>query len=210
MSSNGSTIRGTAALYNTMTNLGQFHERINKRAFDRILSTSPDTCILFNHDPNYILGRTSSGTLRLNADSRGLHYECDLPNTSAARDLRESIRRGDVSGSSFAFTLQAGDDEWSEEEDENRSRIFVRTIKNFSSLLDVSPVTYPAYQGTAVSADRSNVVSAEVRSRVERMSRVAAIPASQGTLGMPASVVKWAREQVDRRIRNERLALLDD
>src|SRR5437879_4175552 len=94
MSSSGNRISGTAARYCVRANLGKFHEQIGKRAFDRILSTSPDVCILLNHDPNLILGRTSSGTLQLRADDNGLHYSCDLPNTSTARDLRESIKRG--------------------------------------------------------------------------------------------------------------------
>jgi HK97 family phage prohead protease len=181
MAGNGNRISGTAARYNVRTNLGKFHEQISQRAFDRILRTSPDVVCLFNHDPNFVLGRTTNGTLNLRADDAGLHYTCNLPNTSTARDLRESIKRGDINGCSFAFTLGEGDDSWSEEEDENRSRIVVRTIRNFSSLLDVSCVTYPAYSGTAVGADRSLVGPAEVRSRAERVARVHAIAAKRET-----------------------------
>jgi len=173
MSGSGNRISGTAASYGVRAKLPGFHEQIEKRAFDRVLRTSPDVLCLFNHNADAVLGRTTAGTLQLRADDSGLHYECDLPNTSVARDLKESIRRGDVNGCSFAFTLGDGDQEWSDDYDENRKHILVRTIKNFSNLIDVSPVTSPAYGGTHVSVDdRSTIVAAEARSRAESMRRV--------------------------------------
>ena len=175
MSPSGNRLQGTAARYGVRANLKQFQEQIAARAFDRILASNPDVCCLFNHNADLVLGRTTAGTLQLRADDLGLHYTCDLPDTSAGRDLRESIKRGDVNGCSFAFLLEEGvDTDWSEEQDENRSRVLVRTIRNFSSLLDVSPVTYPAYSGTSVSA-RATQTAGEIRSRAERIARVHAI-----------------------------------
>src|SRR5437667_8776476 len=160
MSSDGknSTIRGTAARFNIRTHLsttrGRFQEIIREGAFDKVLRTSPDVVCLLNHDANQILGRTTAGTLRLSADSRGLNFECDLPNTSAGRDTREGIKRGDINGCSFAFNLESGvDDEWYEGEDTADEPIPTRQIRNFSQLLDVSPVTFPAYAGTGVALD---------------------------------------------------------
>jgi phage head maturation protease len=122
--------------------------------------------------------------LQLRADDTGLHYSCDLPNTSAARDLKENLRLGNIKGSSFAFQLAAGDDEWAEEEDERGVRIAIRTIRNFSQLLDVSPCTYPAYEGTTAEIDERKFIAAEARSKAERVSRVHAIAAKRGAFGV--------------------------
>jgi uncharacterized protein len=214
MSGNGNCVTGVAARYGVRANLGKFYERVSKRAFDKILAQPGlDCCFLVNHNPDLILGRTSAGTLKLRADDTGLHYSCELPNTSTARDLKENIRAGNISGNSFAFTLGEGDDEWSEEEDENRSRIVVRTIKNFSQLLDVSAVVYPAYKGTSVSLDERAIrTAAEFRSRSDRSARVQAIADMRGigTPGLSSPLLAWARRRIDHRVRNERLARLDD
>jgi HK97 family phage prohead protease len=100
-----------------------------------------DIRALFNHDPNLVLGRNRSGTLRLSEDSEGLHYEVDMPDTSYARDLTEAMQRGDVSQSSFGFKV-AGPDGQDFAEDEDGFPL--RTLSKIS-LFDVSPVTYPAY-----------------------------------------------------------------
>jgi Escherichia/Staphylococcus phage prohead protease len=177
-------ISGYAANYNVLSaDLGNFKERIAKRAFDRILSTSPDTACLLNHDVNNILGRTTSGTLTLRGDDKGLSFNCSLPNTQAGRDTFESVKRGDLSGCSFAFNLGQRSDgssmeSWNEEEeiDDEKDlglrgkaaakKIMVRTIRDFASLMDVSVVTYPAYGNTSIAA-RHNIVSAEVRSHLQ-------------------------------------------
>ena len=170
-------IGGLAAPYGSRAKLKHFQETIAPGAFDRILRSNPDTVCLFNHNPDNVMGRTSSGTLRLFADGRGLNYECDLPNTQAARDLHESIQRGDIAGNSFGFLLGDGDDEWSEDYDEDRSkgRVILRTIRNFKTLQDVSPVTHPAYSGTELSA-RCEHIPAEVRSQLQRLG--AKVPAT--------------------------------
>ena len=90
------------------------------------------------------MGRTTSGTLKLRVDDKGLRYEVAIPDTSAGRDLLVSLKRGDISESSFAFTVE--DDSW--EQGENGAA--VRTIKKVSRLYDVSAVTYPAYPNASV------------------------------------------------------------
>jgi uncharacterized protein len=131
-------IRGYGAVFDRLSeNLGGFREKIAVGAFDDVLND--DVRALFNHDANHILGRTKAGTLHLFVDEAGLGYEIDTPDTQTGRDLVTSMKRGDVSQSSFGFTVD--DDEWSEDE-EGRT---VRTIKKVSRLFDVSPVTYPAY-----------------------------------------------------------------
>jgi HK97 family phage prohead protease len=136
---------GHAAVFNTFSqDLGGFREIIRPGAFTRTIAENADVRALFNHDPNYVLGRSKSGTLRMREDTRGLFYEVDLPDTQAGRDVAESVRRGDVSGSSFAF--RAITDEW---RTENGSDI--RELRDVD-LFDVSPVTYPAYPAADVAA----------------------------------------------------------
>lgn len=129
-----------------------FIERIAPGAFKEALAMS-DVRALFNHDPNYVLGRNKSGTLILEEDSVGLRYEITPPDTQWARDLVESLRRGDISQSSFAFTMSPGGiQQWEDREDGTT----LRTIVKVAELYDVSPVTYPAYADT-----ESGVRSAE-------------------------------------------------
>jgi len=131
---------GYASVFNSLSeNLGGFREVISRNAFDDVLENGTDTRALFNHDPNLILGRTTAGTLNLSVDENGLQYRFTAPNTTYANDLLESLKRGDVSQSSFGFIVE--DDSW--DQDENGSTI--RTIKKVSKLLDVSPVSFPAY-----------------------------------------------------------------
>lgn len=139
------TLRGYAAKFDVLSeNLGGFREQIAPGAFADVLKD--DVRALFNHDANQVLGRTTSGTLRIAQDSTGLYYEVDLPDTQAARDLMISIERGDVSQSSFAFRVAPNGDSW----DENEDGVIVRTITKFARLYDVSPVTYPAYPDATI------------------------------------------------------------
>ena len=133
----GNTIRGYAAVYNSDSEwMGGFYEQIEVGAFDDVLEN--DVRAYFNHDENLLLGRVSSGTLRIGTDKRGLFYEVDLPNTTYANDLVELMKRGDINQSSFAFLI--GKDRW-----EERGGKTYRIISKVSRLLDVSPVAQPAY-----------------------------------------------------------------
>ena len=133
-------IIGHASVYNMRSeNLGGFYEYIEAGAFTPELIDSSDIRALINHDQNLILARNTSGTLRLQADDKGLRYEFDVPETSYGKDLVVSMERGDITQSSFAFTVE--EDDWSTDNDGNN----IRTIKKIKRLYDVSPVTYPAY-----------------------------------------------------------------
>jgi len=132
---------GYAALYDELSeDLGGFRERIAPGAFAK--SLGGDVRALFNHDPNLIIGRTKSKTLTLSEDQRGLRAEITLPNTSAARDLLESVQVGNVDQMSFGFRTRS--DSW----DEVDGKI-VRTLLEVE-LFDVSPVTFPAYPQTEI------------------------------------------------------------
>ena len=145
-------IEGYAALYDNETNIGPFKESISRGAFDKVLDN--DVRALINHDPSLVLGRTSSGTLELTTDDVGLKYRVKLGNQQYATDLYESIQRGDISQSSFAFTIK--DQTWSED----RSS---RSVDEVAQLLDVSPVTYPAYKEATVVAREEEEPTKEVR-----------------------------------------------
>jgi len=130
---------GHAAVFDQLSeDLGGFKERIHKNAFDDVLDN--DVRAFFNHDPNHLLARVSSGTLKLSIDEKGLKYEFSVPDTSSGRDLLVSMERGDISQSSFAFTIQ--DDSWDKENGRD-----IRTINKVKRLYDVSPVSIPAYPG---------------------------------------------------------------
>ncbi|ELY2745820.1 MULTISPECIES: HK97 family phage prohead protease [Cronobacter] len=135
-------IIGYASVFNSRSELifGSFREVIKPGAFDDVLGD--DVRALFNHDPNFILGRSSAGTLSLSVDDRGLRYEITAPQTQTIRDLvLAPMQRGDISQSSFAFRVARDGERWYQDED----GVVVREITRFSRLLDVSPVTYPAY-----------------------------------------------------------------
>jgi len=134
-------LEGYAAVFNSETDLGHFREVIKPGAFDDVMTN--DVRALINHDPNLILGRTENGTLELSTDERGLKYRVKLGNQSYAKDFYESVKRGDISQSSFAFTIK--DQSWNEERT-------VRSVDKVRQLLDVSPVTYPAYAAATVQA----------------------------------------------------------
>ena len=133
-------IVGYAAKFNSLSEeMWGFREQIAPGAFTEALKKS-DVRALFNHDPNYILGRQSAGTVSLTEDDVGLHYEIDPPDTQWARDIVSSIERGDIAESSFAFSMSGGVEEW-----DDTATPAIRTIKSVGNLYDVSPVTYPAY-----------------------------------------------------------------
>lgn len=140
-------LRGYAAVYDTEATIGGlFRERIARGAFDEALA-GDDVRALFNHDPNQILGRTLSGTLRLTTDDVGLAYEIDIDTDDPlAMRVWRSVQRGDVSQSSFGFEVRG--QEWSPTD---TASLPLRTITKVS-LFDVSPVTYPAYAETSVTA----------------------------------------------------------
>jgi hypothetical protein len=134
-----------------------FREIIKPGAFDDVLND--DVRGLFNHDPNFILGRSTAGTLSLSVDTRGLQYNIVAPETQTIRDLvLAPMQRGDITQSSFAFRVARDGEDWYHDED----GVVIREITKFSRLFDVSPVTYPAYQ-EADSAVRSMKAWQEAR-----------------------------------------------
>jgi HK97 family phage prohead protease len=136
-------------------------ERLMPGCFDRALSEGHDARGLFNHDSANLLGRVSNGTCELTVDNVGLRFEIpiDLEDPDHCRVVSK-IRRGDLSGCSFAFANTRA--EWEEVSEEGKDTIWVRKITDLD-LYDVGPVTYPAYEATevglrtAVASDRELV-----------------------------------------------------
>ena len=136
------TIFGYAAVFNEDTNIADaFIEKVAPGAFTETLERH-DVLAYFGHDRNRVLGRTSSETLRLREDDRGLFVEIDLPETSDGMDARQLIDRGDIKGMSFGFRVTK--EEWDETGDMPE-----RTILQVE-LREVSIVSEPAYEGTSI------------------------------------------------------------
>jgi len=135
-------IEGYAAVFNVLSeDLGGFREKIAPGAFANTIKTA-DVRALVNHDPNLLLARNKSGTLKLSEDEIGLLDTITPPDTQVGRDTVTSMRRGDLTGQSFAFRTIT--DSWAMEDGGE-----VRTLEEVE-LFDVSVVTYPAYPDTSV------------------------------------------------------------
>ena len=161
-------VGGIAAVINSVTDLGYFEEVIEQGAFDNALSKQYDIRCLFNHEADLILGRTTAGTCSVFVNGDGnLEYTWvpDYDNPTHMSVVR-SIMRGDITQSSFAFTIK--EQSWSESE--KYGSMGKRSIKTIEDLYDVSPVTYPAYQDTEADA-RSVVALRDQEREIEEAKR---------------------------------------
>lgn len=136
-----------------------FIERILPGAADEAIKG--DIRCLYNHDANFVLGRTKSRTLRLTSGGPGVAYENELPATGQASDILASIARGDIDGSSFSFRIQDSDEKITRQGD-----TFIREIVRISEMFDVGPVAYPAYTATSAGVQARDIAAA-VRSMKE-------------------------------------------
>jgi len=161
-------IEGDAAVFNTETVVGRwFREKILPGAFTRVLSEAPDVIGAFNHDWSFVLGRTTAGTLLLEQTQTGLRYSIDVnPNDTQAMSVYEKVKRGDVSQSSFAFTVRS--EKWTEPADNETLQL--REIIEIGKLFDVGPVPFAQYPEA----------SAQARSKVEAYMREPSTQAASG------------------------------
>lgn len=141
-------IEGYALRFNTESNpLGinqKFVETIDSNSLEN--ADLSDVRCLIDHNSSYVLGRTTAKTLNLKVDDEGLHFRCQLPNTTYAKDLYENVKLGNINQCSFGFSVDKDGDSFEKRND----GLFKRTIKKIKSLQDVSVVTYPAYKDTDV------------------------------------------------------------
>lgn len=143
----GNTLTGYASVYGTYAEMGSYVETFAPTAFDATLKDpATDVRAYYQHDSSMLLGRQSSGTLKVWTDTRGLGYEIELPNTSYANDVRELAGRGDLGGMSIGFRPDPTNGEaWGRLG--NRE---LRTHTSVLALIEVSPVSIPAYGSTTV------------------------------------------------------------
>jgi HK97 family phage prohead protease len=145
-------VEGYASVFEKRSgNLGGFVERVKPTAFNKTIREA-DVRALWNHDPQYVLGRSGAGTLELSIDQSGLYYRSLLPNTSYAKDLAELLERRDVRESSFTFFKVQDDWDLTEEGYPQRSLLEV-------GLIDVAPVTFPAYEDATSGVARRAALS---------------------------------------------------
>lgn len=156
-------IVGHAAVFNQPTEIFGFEEVILSGAFARAIKEEQDVRALIDHDSRLILGRTKSDTLSLKEDDHGLFVTIKPPKTSFADDVLESIRRGDLDGMSFAFIPRQQNIK--EEEDKT-----IREIADVD-LIDVSVVTFPAFEGTDVELKNAGIETLELRRIILRSRR---------------------------------------
>lgn len=139
----GVTVGGYAAIFNEVTNMGRYLESIERGAFDD--ADMEDVRLLYNHE-GIPLARTKAGTMTLMIDQRGLKYVAALSDTELARQIADSARRGDITQSSFAFTIAS--QRWTETDGMPH-----RIIERVGVVTDVSPVSFPAYENTEFHAN---------------------------------------------------------
>ncbi len=145
-------VEGYALKFNSLSeSFGDWREIISPQALSNTDLT--DVRCLFDHDTSKILGRTTAGTLQINVDDIGLHIRCQLPDTSYARDLFESIKRDDVNQMSFGFYLADNGDTWTKETNGG----YLRTLTDIKKIDDVSIVSVPAYSDTNVAVAQRNL-----------------------------------------------------
>lgn len=138
-------ISGYAMLFNSQSEDLGFFEVIEPSAIDVDTIKRSDIFAKFNHQDDIILARCKygEGSLNLTIDDNGLFYEFEAPKTTYGDMLLEHIKRGEITSSSFAFSVANGGDKWVKKDGE-----MYRTISKIEVLYDVSPVFQPAYEAT--------------------------------------------------------------
>lgn len=167
----GDHVVGMPIVFDSRTNLGLFDEMIDSHALDN--TDLKDVRFLVNHDTSKIpLARSrnnnANSTMQMEITEAGMNIRVDLDteNNSDARNLYSAIKRGDISGMSFAFLVDG--EEWTDLESDHPTR----TITSISRVLEVSAVTFPAYEATSISARSEDEKALEsARSALESVKR---------------------------------------
>lgn len=161
----GDTVTGRPIVYSSRTDLGWFDEIVEPGALDETDLT--DVRFLVNHNTDMIpLARSrrnnGNSTMTLSVDESGMRMDAvlDTENNTTAKELKSAIERGDISGMSFMFSVDA--DEWENLESDHP----VRHITKIGSVVEVSAVTFPAYDATSINT-RSKEALENARSAVE-------------------------------------------
>lgn len=144
-SADGNTLGGYAAVFDQPAEIAEwgfrFTEVVKPGAFKRTLAAGGDVLCCLNHNAGALLGRTASGTATFREDAVGLRFEVTLPDTPTGNEVRGLVKRGDLAGASFSFSVPGGGERW--------------PSPNFRELLDIDlyeggPVVTPAYTTTSL------------------------------------------------------------
>lgn len=178
----GHVITGRPIVYNSRTDLGWFDEIIESGALDQTDLT--DVRFLVNHDTSKIpLARSrrnnGNSTMQLTVDTMGMGIRVDLDteNNAEARALYSAVERGDISGMSFMFGIRG--EEWDDLDSDHPTR----RIKDISTVVEVSAVTFPAYDSTEINA-RSKEALDSARAAVDTARQQNANPVDTGELDL--------------------------
>ena len=178
----GTYITGRPIVFNSRTNIGPYDEIIERGALDK--TDLKDVRFLVNHDTSKIpLARSrnnnKNSTMQLSVDDNGMaiRVNLDVENNAEARSLYSAVQRGDISGMSFMFGID--DEEWENLESEHPTR----HIRAINTVIEVSAVTFPAYEDTEINA-RSKEALENARRTVEtaRSSEAASVDTDELTL----------------------------
>ena len=162
---NSRHVVGYASVFDSPSTDMGFREIIKPGAFDGVIMAS-DVLALLNHDISRgVLARSNKGvgSLKLSIDDTGLKYELDAPNFALGDELVEGIRRGDITASSFAFTVK--EERWEKQADES----YIRYIDKIDRLFDVSPVYHPAYEATTCDLRGLEAAKAQAKAQAEEL-----------------------------------------
>ena len=189
-----STLRGYALRFNSIYDMGWFTEEVSPSALQN--ANMEDVRVLLNHDPNNILGRTSANTARVGTDNVGLWYEVDLPDSPNGHNARVAIERGDITQSSWGFSLRKDStgrrtgDKW-----EMRDGKEHRILTDVDIVFDASPVTFPANPDTSVAKRSRDMavldIAPNVRMEGEEMDGVKEL-SETWEIGWMMDSVAWA------------------
>ena len=184
---NGDHITGRPIVYNSKTDLGFFDEIIEAGALDK--ANLKDVRFLVNHDTSMIpLARSrnnnenSTMQLKVDKDGMAIRVNLDTENNTEARNLYSAIKRGDITGMSFMFTIDR--EEWEGLESDHPTR----HIKSIGQVFEVSAVTFPAYESTEISArdkaalDSAKLMLESVRSQSLESEKAAALELEKAKL----------------------------
>lgn len=139
----GNTLEGYGVVFDsttTVTERGQtFNECVTR---DCQINYPEDVLACFNHDDSKLLGRMSSGTLRLSRDDHGIKFAIDLPDTPTGNEVRTLVERGDIQGASFRFAIRTNGAKW----DRSTNTKYLTALDVF----EIGPVTLPYYTDTSL------------------------------------------------------------
>ena len=158
-------VSGYAVIFDTWSNDLGFYEKILKGAITEDTIKRSDVICKLNHDDQKILARSKygEGSLILEVDEKGLKYTFEAPRTQYGDELLEYLRRGDITGSSFAFTIEEDEFSYQWPFDKDADPVLCREVIKVDKLFDVSPVFMPAYEKTSV-ANKRKLEEVELKS----------------------------------------------